>query len=68
MIPPLTALPGQDKRLLGSMAVTFGTGIVLDTSYCWAGISIILGGLILVSLGWKVGWQHKETRPERISP
>lgn len=64
---PLTTLPGQDTRLLGSMLVTLGTGIVLDSSYWWAGISIILAGLILVSVGWRARWQQKETHAERIS-
>ena len=63
----LTALPGQDARLLGSMLVTLGMGIVLDSAYWWTGISIILAGLIWVGMGWKAYWRQKERHAERIS-
>jgi hypothetical protein len=42
------------------MVLILGVGVVLDTSYQWLGISIILAGLTLVLLGWKEYWQDKK--------
>jgi hypothetical protein len=44
------------------MVLILGVGVVLDTSYQWTGISIILAGLILVLLGWKGYWQDKKRK------
>lgn len=51
--------PGQDKRLLGSMVLPLGVGFVLETSYQWSGIVIILIALGLVVLGWGEHWLRK---------
>ncbi len=50
--------PGQGKRLLGSLFLPLGVGLILETSYQWSGIGIILVGIVLVILGWKEYWQH----------
>lgn len=50
--------PGQDKRLAGSLVLPLGVGLVLETSYLWSGIGIILAGVLLVILGWKEHWQR----------
>ena len=52
--------PGQSKRLVGSMILSLGAGLVLETSYQWSGISIILVGVALVVLGWKAYWKQSE--------
>ncbi|MBI3300724.1 MAG: hypothetical protein HYZ72_01390 [Deltaproteobacteria bacterium] len=49
---------GQGKRLVGSLVLPLGVGLVLETSYQWSGIGIILIGILLVMLGWKEHWQH----------
>ena len=54
--PPLSQ-PGQGKRLAGSLVLPLGVGLVLETSYLWSGIGIILAGVLLVILGWKEHWQ-----------
>ena len=50
-------LPGQAKRLLGSLVLTLGTGIVLDTSYQSSGIGVVVAGVLLVGQGWVNHWQ-----------
>lgn len=52
----LPAPPGQEKRLLGSMFLPLGVGFVLETSYQWSGIVIILTALGLVIWGWGEFW------------
>jgi len=52
----LPAPPGQEKRLLGSMFLPLGVGFVLETSYQWSGIVIILIALTLVIWGWGESW------------
>ncbi len=54
------AQPGQSKRLVGSMILSLGAGLVLETSYQWSGISIILVGVTLVVLGWKAHWKQSD--------
>jgi len=39
------------------MILSLGVGLVLETSYQWSGISIILVGVALVVLGWKAYWK-----------
>lgn len=56
-----TQRPGQAKRLLGSLVLTLGTGVVLDTSYQLGGIGIILIGVLLVGLGWLEHWQLRKS-------
>ena len=55
--------PGQAKRLLGSLVLTLGAGIVLDTSYQSAGIGVILTGVLLVGQGWMNHWQSQKSGP-----
>jgi hypothetical protein len=57
-LPP--SLPGQGKRLLGSLIVILGGGLVLETSYQWGGIGVILLGGALVTIGWKEFWQGQK--------
>ena len=52
-LPP----PGQGKRLIGSLILPLGVGLVLETSYQWSGIGIIVIALALVGFGWKEHWQ-----------
>ena len=54
------AQPGQSKRLAGSMILSLGVGLVLETSYQWSGISRILVGVALVVLGWKAHWEQSD--------
>jgi len=54
-----SAQPGQAKRIFGSMLLPLGVGLILETSYQWSGISIILIAVGLVVLGWKEYWQGK---------
>ena len=54
------AQPGQSKRLVGSMILSLGVGLILETSYQWSGISIILVGVALVVLGWKAHWEQSD--------
>ncbi len=56
---PHPAQPGQERRLLGSIVLTLGVGLVLETPYQWSGIGIILVGIALVVLGWKEHWRHR---------
>jgi membrane protein implicated in regulation of membrane protease activity len=56
--PPLVP-PGQDKRIVGSLLLALGVGLILETSYQWSGIGIILISVVLVMLGWKEQWQRK---------
>lgn len=56
---PPAAQPGQGKRLVGSMILLLGGGLILETSYQWSGIGIILIGIALVALGWQVHWQRE---------
>jgi hypothetical protein len=65
MHPAHSQLPGQGKRLLGSLVLTLGTGIILDTSYQLGGIGIILIGVLLVGLGWLEHWQRQKNGPAR---
>ncbi len=51
--------PGQAKRIFGSMLVPLGAGLILETSYQWSGIGIILIAVGLVGLGWREHWQGK---------
>jgi len=55
---PSVTPPGQGKRLVGSMILLLGGGVLLETSYQWSGIGIILIGIALVVLGWKTHWQQ----------
>lgn len=55
---PSATQPGQDKRLIGSMVLLLGGGVILETSYQWSGIGIILIGIALVVLGWREHWQR----------
>jgi hypothetical protein len=57
---PFPTQPGQGKRLLGSLLLPLGVGFVLETSYQWTGISIIVGAAGLVVLGWKEYWMSNE--------
>ena len=52
--PPL---PGQAGRILGSLTIMLGAGIVLDTSYQSVGMGVILAGLVLLGLGWRAHWR-----------
>jgi hypothetical protein len=56
------ARPGQGKRIFGSMLLLLGGGLVLETSYQWSGIGVIVVALGLVALGWKEHWQR--SRPQ----
>jgi hypothetical protein len=56
------AQPGQAKRIFGSMLLLLGGGLVLETSYQWSGIGVIVVALVLVALGWKEHW--KRSRPQ----
>jgi high-affinity Fe2+/Pb2+ permease len=58
--PP--AQPGQDKRLTGSLLLPLAAGVMLDTSYQWTGITILLVAVVLVSLGWREHWQDRESK------
>jgi hypothetical protein len=49
-------VPGQAKRLLGSLVLTLGAGIMLDSSYQVSGIGVILTGTLLVGWGWTDPW------------
>ena len=51
--------PGQGKRLLGSLFLPLGVGLILETSYQWSGIGIILVAAVLVTAGWKEHWQQR---------
>jgi hypothetical protein len=45
---------------MGSLIVVLGGGLVLETSYQWGGIGVILLGVALVTVGWKEFWlRHK---------
>jgi len=55
----LSSQPGHGKRLFGSMLMPLGVGLILETSYQWAGIGIILVAVVLVVLGWREHWQDK---------
>ncbi len=51
--------PGQGKRLLGSLFLPLGVGLILETSYQWSGIGIILVAVVLVVWGWQEHWRSK---------
>lgn len=51
--------PGQGKRLFGSLFLPLGVGLILETSYQWSGIGIILVAGVLVTVGWKEHWQRR---------
>ena len=53
-------VPGQAKRLLGSLILTLGAGIVLDTSYQSVGMGVILAGVLLIGQGWMNHWQSRK--------
>ncbi|MGH7965957.1 MAG: hypothetical protein ACRERD_29760 [Candidatus Binatia bacterium] len=52
------AQPGQGKRLVGSMVLLLGGGIILETAYHWSGIGIVVVAIVLIVLGWKEHWQR----------
>lgn len=56
-------LPGQAKRLFGSLVLTVGAGIILDTSYQSAGIGVIVVGSLLVGQGWMNHWKSQKNSP-----
>ncbi len=65
MHPAHPQVPGQSKRLLGSLVLTLGAGVILDTSYQLGGIGVILTGVLLVGRGWVDHWQSQERARSR---
>lgn len=58
-LDPPAGQPGQGKRLVGSLLLPLGAGFVLETSYQWSGLSILVAGAALIVLGWVEHWQGK---------
>jgi high-affinity Fe2+/Pb2+ permease len=42
------------------MLMPLGVGLILETSYQWTGIGIILVAVGLVVVGWKEHWQREK--------